>query len=50
MGNIKGIIVFPVLLLVFGCNSYIPKNGEIIFQTSLSSQSRTIQEATHSSV
>ena len=40
-----------VLLFVFGimgCNKYEPVNGDIIFQTSLSNQSKAIQLATKS--
>jgi hypothetical protein len=49
----KTIAVFHLLLifLITSCNSspaYIPHNGDIIFQTSRSSQSLAIQRATHS--
>jgi uncharacterized protein YycO len=38
-----------ILLLLFaGCNSYTARNGDIIFQTSLSNQSKAIQAATKS--
>jgi uncharacterized protein YycO len=42
---IIGIISF---LLVSGCNTYLPKNGDIIFHTSKSNQSKAVQAATHS--
>ena len=47
----KKIIVFWLIILAFACCAsaeYIPQNGDIIFQTSLSSQSYAIQAATNS--
>lgn len=37
-----------VLLLFAGCYSYTGNDGDIIFQTSLSDQSKAVQAATHS--
>ena len=44
---IKSIGIFT-LLIIFGCDSYIPKNGDIIFHTSKSNQSKAVQAATRS--
>jgi uncharacterized protein YycO len=43
-----GIVLFVSFLGVMGCNKYKPVNGDIIFQTSLSNQSKAIQLATKS--
>jgi hypothetical protein len=40
--------MLSAFLLFTGCNTYKPENGDIIFQTSLSIQSKAIQAATHS--
>lgn len=46
----KNIVLIVVLLTLFNCSKKVPQfqNGDIIFQTSLSSQSQAIQLATHS--
>jgi hypothetical protein len=46
----KIIVLIVVLLPLFNCSKKVPQfqNGDIIFQTSLSSQSQAIQLATHS--
>lgn len=48
----KWILLVPLAMLaVTGCNTstaYEPRDGDLIFQTSLSAQSRAIQLATHS--
>lgn len=50
MGNkLKVGTVFLIFLFgIMGCNKYEPVNGDIIFQTSLSNQSKAIQLATKS--
>lgn len=44
----KKIILIISIALLQGCEKYTPRNGDIIFQTSLSNQSKAIQVATHS--
>ena len=44
---IKSIGIFT-FLFIFGCDSYIPENGDIIFHTSKSNQSKAVQAATRS--
>lgn len=44
---VKTIGIFT-LLFIFGCESYTPKNGDIIFHTSKSNQSKAVQAATRS--
>lgn len=46
--KIRKLCAVFALNVLFGCSSYTPQNGDIIFQTSLSSQSRAIQLATGS--
>ena len=47
MNSIKFTLII-VFINFLGCDQYIPKNGDIIFQTSLSNQSKAIQLATRS--
>jgi hypothetical protein len=42
------LLIIVAISLFTACNPYKPKTGDIIFQTSLSSQSKAIQAATHS--
>lgn len=44
----KKVILIISIALLQGCEKYTPRNGDIIFQTSLSNQSKAIQVATHS--
>jgi hypothetical protein len=47
--NIKTVLFLTIALCAFtSCNSYTPVNGDLIFQTSLSNQSKAIQLATKS--
>jgi hypothetical protein len=46
---VKNDKVLLILMVLFvGCNTYDPQNGDIIFQTSRSNQSKAIQAATKS--
>jgi hypothetical protein len=44
----KKAILIILLTILQGCKTYEPKNGDIIFHTSLSNQSKAIQLATNS--
>jgi hypothetical protein len=47
----KRSLVIALLLILQACNAsggYVPRDGDIVFQVSLSSQSKAIQAATHS--
>jgi hypothetical protein len=45
MNRIAGLLA---ILFISGCDSYVPENGDIIFHTSTSNQSKAVQAATRS--